>query len=149
MFKTIRLKWRLTMLVLAALAGLILLRTLQIAHLRTQLLDDRKASLAMLIDVAGSTASEFQAAEVMEAALPEAERAAACCARSPTGRARHGSWCASWRHRPANRARPARRWPSRSKGSRTRSSMNATALAARSLLQTAGELDGAVSRFRI
>lgn len=63
MFKTIRLKWRLTALVLAAMAGLILLGTLQIAHLRVQLLDDRKASLTMLIDVAVSTAREFQAAE--------------------------------------------------------------------------------------
>ncbi|PKO34216.1 MAG: hypothetical protein CVU34_09395 [Betaproteobacteria bacterium HGW-Betaproteobacteria-7] len=56
-------KGRLTLSVLVALLGLILLGTFQILHLRTQLLEDRKATLNAAIDIAISTIKAFQEKE--------------------------------------------------------------------------------------
>jgi len=56
-------KGRLTLSVLVALLGLILLGTFQILHLRAQLLEDRKATLNAAVDIAVSTIKTFQEQE--------------------------------------------------------------------------------------
>jgi len=57
------LKGRLTLSVLVALIGLILLGTFQAVHLRSQLLTDRKATLQAAIDIALSMVKDLQAQE--------------------------------------------------------------------------------------
>jgi len=57
------LKGRLTLSVLVALIGLIALGAFEIAHLRGQLLADRKATLQAAVDIAVTTVKEFQAKE--------------------------------------------------------------------------------------
>jgi len=57
------LKGRLTLSVLVALIGLVVLGTFEIVHLRSQLLADRKATLQAAVDIAMSTVKEFQARE--------------------------------------------------------------------------------------
>ncbi|UCV08745.1 methyl-accepting chemotaxis protein [Dechloromonas denitrificans] len=57
------LKGRLTLSVLVALLGLLVLGAFQIVHLRGQLLDDRKAMLQTAVDIAVTTAKGFQEQE--------------------------------------------------------------------------------------
>ena len=57
------LKGRLTLSVLVALIGLVVLGTFEIVHLRGQLLADRKAMLQATVDIAVTTVKEFQAKE--------------------------------------------------------------------------------------
>jgi len=57
------LKGRLTLSVLVALFGLLLLGAFQIIHLRSQLLEDRKTMLRAAVDIAVNTAKGFQAQE--------------------------------------------------------------------------------------
>ncbi|MFZ2266612.1 MAG: methyl-accepting chemotaxis protein [Azonexus sp.] len=57
------LKGRLTLSVLVALIGLIVLGTFEIIHLRGQLLADRKATLQAAVDIAVTTVKDFQARE--------------------------------------------------------------------------------------
>lgn len=57
------LKARLTLSVLIALLGLILLGTFQILHLRAQLLEDRKATLQVALDLALNVVKDFQTRE--------------------------------------------------------------------------------------
>ena len=63
MLKTASLKVRLAILVATALAGLILLGTIQAFHLRTQMLEDRKQTLVAAVDVALSAVKSFHAQE--------------------------------------------------------------------------------------
>ena len=63
MLKSMSLKLRLSVLVLAALAGLVLLGSIQAVHLRTQMMEDRKALLVAAVDLAMSTVSGLQTAE--------------------------------------------------------------------------------------
>lgn len=58
-FNFASMKGRLTLSVLVALLGLILLGTFQVLHLRTQLLEDRKATLNAAIDIAMTTVKAF------------------------------------------------------------------------------------------
>ena len=53
------LKFRLAMLVCAALAGLVLLGTIQAFHLRSQMMEGRKQTLVAAVDLAMSTAKSF------------------------------------------------------------------------------------------
>ncbi len=62
-FSLSSMKGRLTLSVLVALLGLVLLGTFQILHLRAQLLEDRKATLNAAIDIATSTIKAFQEQE--------------------------------------------------------------------------------------
>ena len=57
------LKARLTLSVVVALLGLILLGAFQIVHLRSQLLDDRKATLKAAVDIAMSSIKDIQVQE--------------------------------------------------------------------------------------
>jgi methyl-accepting chemotaxis protein len=57
------LKGRLTLSVLVALLGLLLLGAFQILHLRSQLLDDRKAMLQAAVDIAVNTTKGYYAQE--------------------------------------------------------------------------------------
>lgn len=57
------LKFRLGILVFAALAGLALLGSIQAFHLRTQMMNDRKQTLVAAVDLAVSTAKSFQKLE--------------------------------------------------------------------------------------
>ena len=57
------LKGRLTLSVLVALRGLLLLGAFQILHLRSQLLDDRKAMLQAAVDIAVNTTKGYYAQE--------------------------------------------------------------------------------------
>ncbi|WP_265947661.1 methyl-accepting chemotaxis protein [Dechloromonas sp. A34] len=57
------LKARLTLSVLIALLGLVLLGAFQILHLRSQLLEDRKATLQAAVDIAINTVKVFQTKE--------------------------------------------------------------------------------------
>ncbi len=59
-FNFTSMKGRLTLSVLVALLGLILLGTFQVLHLRAQLLEDRKATLNAAVDIAVSTIKAFQ-----------------------------------------------------------------------------------------
>lgn len=78
MLKSMSLKLRLGLLVLVALVGLILLGSIQVVHLRTQLLDDRKTTLQSAVDIALSTVKGFQAAEAKGTlSKEEAQRRAA------------------------------------------------------------------------
>ena len=61
--KTSNLKFRLAILVVTALAGLILLGTIQAVHLRNQMLEDRKQTLVAAVDLAVTTAKSFQSQE--------------------------------------------------------------------------------------
>ena len=61
--KASNLKFRLAILVLTALAGLILLGTIQAVHLRNQMLEDRKQTLVAAVDLAVTTAKSFQSQE--------------------------------------------------------------------------------------
>ncbi len=63
MFRTSSLKGRLTLSVLVALIGLVLLGAYQIQHLRTQLLEDRKATLQAAVDIAVAVTKDIQAQE--------------------------------------------------------------------------------------
>ncbi|MDD3481597.1 methyl-accepting chemotaxis protein [Azovibrio restrictus] len=63
MFRTSSLKGRLTLSVLVALIGLVLLGTYQVQHLRTQMLDDRKATLQAAVDIAMTVTKDIQAQE--------------------------------------------------------------------------------------
>ncbi|QSI77082.1 MULTISPECIES: methyl-accepting chemotaxis protein [Niveibacterium] len=60
MFAKLSLKTRLLVLVAVALLGMLFLAALQIAHLRTQLLDDRKLTLTSAVDIAYSVAAGLQ-----------------------------------------------------------------------------------------
>ena len=62
-FSFTSMKGRLTLSVLVALLGLILLGAFQVLHLRAQLLEDRKATLNAAIDIAISTVKAFQEQE--------------------------------------------------------------------------------------
>lgn len=78
MLKSMSLKLRLGLLVLVALVGLILLGSIQVVHLRTQLLDDRKTTLQSAVDIALSAVKGFQAAEAKGTlSKEEAQRRAA------------------------------------------------------------------------
>jgi methyl-accepting chemotaxis protein len=57
------LKGRLTLSVLVALFGLLVLGAFEIIHLRGQLLEDRKATLQAAVDIALTTVKDFQAQE--------------------------------------------------------------------------------------
>ncbi|MCX9156278.1 methyl-accepting chemotaxis protein [Niveibacterium sp. 24ML] len=61
MFARLSLKTRLLVLVAVALLGMLFLATLQIAHLRTQLLEDRKLTLTSAVDIAYSVVAGLQA----------------------------------------------------------------------------------------
>ena len=63
MLKSKSLKFRLALLVLAALVGLVVLGTFQALDLRTQMLEDRKATLISAIEIAVSAVKNLQAAE--------------------------------------------------------------------------------------
>ena len=63
MLKTNSLKLRLAALVLAALAGLLLLGAIQAYNLRTQMMDDRKQTLVAAVELAITTAKAFQGQE--------------------------------------------------------------------------------------
>ncbi|HSS83760.1 MAG TPA: cache domain-containing protein, partial [Reyranella sp.] len=78
MLKSMSLKLRLGLLVLVALVGLVLLGSIQVVHLRTQLLDDRRTTLQSAVDIALSTVKGFQAAEAKGTlSKEEAQRRAA------------------------------------------------------------------------
>ncbi|THF62305.1 methyl-accepting chemotaxis protein [Pseudothauera nasutitermitis] len=78
MFRNLGLRGRLLILVAVALAGLAGLASVQALHLRTQLIDDRKATLVATIDLAMSTVKSFQAREDRgEMTREEAQRRAA------------------------------------------------------------------------
>jgi methyl-accepting chemotaxis protein len=61
MMQAMSLKKRLTLSVIVALIGMILLGSYQIIHLRSQMLDDRKQTLIAAVDIAYSIAADFQA----------------------------------------------------------------------------------------
>ncbi|HXE40616.1 MAG TPA: methyl-accepting chemotaxis protein [Azonexus sp.] len=77
------LKGRLTLSVLIALLGLVLLSTFQIIHLRAQLLEDRKATLQVALDLALNVVKDFHAREGKgELSREEAQKQAADVLRS-------------------------------------------------------------------
>lgn len=77
LFKLSGLKARLTLSVLIALIGLLLLGTFQIIHLRNQLLEDRKATLQAAVDIAMNTVKGFHAQEIKgELSREQAQKAA-------------------------------------------------------------------------
>ncbi|GAA5175516.1 methyl-accepting chemotaxis protein [Niveibacterium umoris] len=61
MFARLSLKTRLMVLVAVALLGMLFLAALQIVHLRTQLLEDRKLTLTSAVDIAYSVVAGLQA----------------------------------------------------------------------------------------
>jgi len=63
MFEKLGLKGRLIVLVLIALAGLASLASVQVMHLRGQMLEDRKATLHAALDMAMSVVKDMQARE--------------------------------------------------------------------------------------
>ncbi|MFN3986102.1 MAG: methyl-accepting chemotaxis protein [Rhodocyclaceae bacterium] len=63
MLNTTSLKARLTISVLVAMVGMLALAAFQIAHLRVQLLEDRKATLRAAIDIAVSATADFHERE--------------------------------------------------------------------------------------
>jgi len=77
MFRNMGLKGRLLVLVAIALVGLVGLAGVQALHLRSQLMDDRKATLKASMDLAVSTVKSFQAREAKgEMSREEAQRRA-------------------------------------------------------------------------
>jgi len=77
------LKGRLTLSVLIALLGLVLLSTFQIIHLRAQLLEDRKATLQVALDLALNVVKDFHVREGKgELTREEAQKQAADVLRS-------------------------------------------------------------------
>ncbi|NMG49167.1 methyl-accepting chemotaxis protein [Azoarcus communis] len=77
MFNSMSLKSRLLVSVAIAVIGMLALAAFQISHLRTQLLEDRKATLRAAVDIAASTVADFHARETKgELSRDEAQKRA-------------------------------------------------------------------------